>query len=75
MAIVMFVANRHVTHPRSRDSRLSRAAPGGDASGLTCHPGPALPTLANTVVAGAQGEVEHVPLAVSSFGVHGDYTI
>jgi enterochelin esterase-like enzyme len=26
-------------------------------------------------VVGAQGEVEHVPLADSSFGVHDDYTI
>jgi len=34
-----------------------------------------MPALASTVVAGPQGEVEHVPLAGSSFGVHGDYTI
>jgi enterochelin esterase-like enzyme len=38
-------------------------------------PRPATPALASAVVAGPQGEVEHVPLADSSFGVHGDYTI
>jgi len=31
VALVMFVANRHVTHPRSRSSRLSRRAPGWTA--------------------------------------------
>jgi enterochelin esterase-like enzyme len=34
-----------------------------------------MPAPASTVVAGPQGEVEHVSLAASSFGVHGDYTI
>ena len=35
----------------------------------------ALPSPARTVVAGPYGEVEHVSLAGSSFGVHGDYSI
>jgi enterochelin esterase-like enzyme len=36
---------------------------------------PAIPRLDSTVVAGPQGEVEHVRLTGSSFGVHGDYTV
>jgi enterochelin esterase-like enzyme len=38
-------------------------------------PVPAMPALASTVVPGPQGDVEHVPLAGSSFGAHGDYAI
>jgi enterochelin esterase-like enzyme len=38
-------------------------------------PRPAMPALDSTVVAGSQGEIEHVPLNGSSFGVHGDYTV
>jgi enterochelin esterase-like enzyme len=38
-------------------------------------PHPDLPALDSTVVAGPQGEVEHVALAGSGFGDHGDYTI
>jgi len=34
-----------------------------------------MPALASTVVAGPRGDVEHVPLAGSSFGVRGDYAI
>jgi enterochelin esterase-like enzyme len=38
-------------------------------------PRPAMPTLDGTVVTGPRGEIEHVPLTGSSFGVHGDYTV
>jgi enterochelin esterase-like enzyme len=34
-----------------------------------------MPTLDSTVVAGPQGEIEHIPLVGSSFGVYGDYTV
>jgi len=45
------------------------AGPGADP------PRPPLPSLDSTVVGGPRGQVEHVPLAGSSFGVHGDYTV
>ena len=34
-----------------------------------------MPAPAGTVVTGSHGQVEHVPLDDSSFGVHGDYSI
>jgi enterochelin esterase-like enzyme len=51
------------------------AAGVGGCGARTDPPGPALPTLAGTVVPGPRGEVEDVHLAGSSFGGSGDYLI